>query len=191
MHRFGQARPGPSNQTTSPAESRQNQYSGQNPELTQASPQQQIENSFFARATNSSSLNSAASRLSFSEALDQEILDKAAEHGVHPDLVRAVIQVESSGRPDAVSPAGAVGLMQLMPGTAQELGVDPQNPSENLDGGIRYLRMMADRFGDFDHALAAYNAGPGNVSRYGGIPPFQETQNYVERIRNLLDENDH
>jgi soluble lytic murein transglycosylase-like protein len=106
----------------------------------------------------------------------------AEEEGVDPALFTRLIEAESSFRPDVTSSAGAYGLAQLMPGTAAELGVDPSDPIQNLRGGARYLRQQLDRFGDPALALAAYNAGPGNVSRYGGIPPFEETQNYVARI---------
>lgn len=106
----------------------------------------------------------------------------AEEEGVDPDLFIRLVEVESSFRPDVTSTAGAYGLTQLMPGTAAELGVDPTDPIQNLRGGARYLRQQLDRFGDPALALAAYNAGPGRVTQYGGIPPFQETQNYVARI---------
>jgi len=106
----------------------------------------------------------------------------AEEEGVDPDLFTRLVEAESSFRPTVTSSAGAYGLTQLMPGTAAELGVDPSDPIQNLRGGARYLRQQLDRFGDPALALAAYNAGPGNVSRYGGIPPFEETQNYVSRI---------
>jgi soluble lytic murein transglycosylase-like protein len=106
----------------------------------------------------------------------------AEEEGVDPVLFMRLIEAESSFRPDVTSSAGAYGLAQLMPGTAAELGVDPSDPIQNLRGGARYFRQQLDRFGDPALALAAYNAGPGNVSRYGGIPPFEETQNYVARI---------
>ena len=106
----------------------------------------------------------------------------AEEEGVDPDLFIRLIEAESSFQPDVTSTAGAYGLTQLMPGTAAELGVDPTDPIQNLRGGARYLRQQLDRFGDPALALAAYNAGPGRVIQYGGIPPFQETQNYVARI---------
>lgn len=106
----------------------------------------------------------------------------ALEEGVDPDLFIRLVTAESAFNPSARSPAGAFGLAQLMPGTAAELGVDPEDPVQNLRGGARYLRQQIDRFGDTSLALAAYNAGPRNVSKYGGIPPFEETQNYVNKI---------
>lgn len=106
----------------------------------------------------------------------------AIEEGVDPDLFLRLIQQESSFNQDAVSSAGALGLAQLMPDTAADLGVDPMDPEQNLRGGARYLKMMFDEFGDPRLALAGYNAGPGNVRKYGGIPPFEETQNYVSKI---------
>jgi transglycosylase-like protein with SLT domain len=95
---------------------------------------------------------------------------------------RANIEVESAYRQDAVSSAGAIGLGQLMPATARDLGVDPRDPHQNLDGSARYLAMMLERFGDPHLALAAYNAGPDAVRQYGGIPPYRETQNHVARV---------
>lgn len=106
----------------------------------------------------------------------------AQQQGVPPDLFLRLVNQESGFRPDVTSPAGAHGLAQLMPGTAEYLGVDINDPVQNLTGGARYLREQLDRFGTPELALAAYNAGPGNVSKYGGIPPFQETQNYVNSI---------
>ena len=107
----------------------------------------------------------------------------AREHQLQPALVKAVIAAESGFDPEAVSRRGAQGLMQLMPETAQALGVDdPFQPVENVRGGTRYLRLMLDRYGDVERALAAYNAGPTAVDRFGGIPPYQETRDYVRRV---------
>ena len=106
-----------------------------------------------------------------------------ARHGVDPQLLSLIAERESGFRPTAVSPAGAQGLMQLMPGTARGLGVtDPFDPAQAIDGAARLLRGHLDTFGTVDKALAAYNAGPGNVRRYGGVPPFAETQAYVAWI---------
>ena len=97
-------------------------------------------------------------------------------------LYRANIEVESAYRQDAISSAGAIGLGQLMPATARDLGVDPRDPLQNLDGSARYLAMMLETFGDPHLALAAYNAGPDAVRQHGGIPPYRETQNHVARV---------
>lgn len=114
---------------------------------------------------------------------DRLIARVGQQHGVHPALVKAVIAAESNFQPDAVSRAGAQGMMQLMPATAAELGVDrPFGVVENIDGGVRYLRAMLDKYGDVSRALAAYNAGPAAVDRYQGIPPYRETQTYVKRV---------
>ena len=116
------------------------------------------------------------------------IRQHAGLHSIRAELVRAVIQVESAFNPRAVSPKGAMGLMQLMPATAARFGViDPFNPSENIRAGVGYLRQLLDRY---DHneqlALAAYNAGPGAVDKYGQkVPPYKETQSYVRRIAGL------
>lgn len=107
---------------------------------------------------------------------------EAARQGVDPSLVLRVMQAESGGRANAVSPKGATGPMQLMPGTARDLGVNINDPLDNIRGGVRYLAQQLKVFGTPDLALAAYNAGPGNVRKYGGVPPFAETQNYVGKI---------
>ena len=115
---------------------------------------------------------------------DDLIREHANLHGLSPDLVRAVIQAESNFNPYAISPKGAMGLMQLMPATARELGVaNPFHPEDNIRGGVSYLAGLLARY---DHnvelALAAYNAGPGSVERYGAVPPYRETKNYVKKI---------
>jgi soluble lytic murein transglycosylase-like protein len=112
------------------------------------------------------------------------IVAAARRHHLDPELVRAVVSVESGFRPDAVSPKGAQGLMQLMPATARSLGVkDAFDPADNVDGGVRYLRALIDRYdGDVKRALAAYNAGIGAVARHGGIPPYPETLVYVSKV---------
>ena len=106
----------------------------------------------------------------------------ARKHGVPEDLFLRLVQQESGWNASARSHKGARGLAQLMPGTAAKLGVDPSDPVQNLDGGARYLRMMYNTFGSWRLALAAYNAGPGAVQKYGGVPPFRETKNYVRII---------
>ena len=106
----------------------------------------------------------------------------ARRHRVPEDLFLRLVQAESNWQPAALSTKGAIGLAQLMPGTARLLRVDPHDPEQNLEGGARYLRMMYDKFGTWRLALAAYNAGPGSVQKHGGIPPFRETRNYVKTI---------
>ena len=106
----------------------------------------------------------------------------ASRHGIPEDLFLRLVQQESGWNPGAVSHKGATGLAQLMPGTARKLGVDINDPRQNLDGGARYLKMMYDKFGSWRLALAAYNAGPGAVEKHNGIPPFNETRNYVKAI---------
>ena len=122
-------------------------------------------------------------------AFDAIIRDAAQATGVSADLLHAVIRAESDYDPTCRSHAGAMGLMQLMPGTARSLGVgDPWDPAQNVLGGARYLREQLDRFGDVSLALAAYNAGPGAVGRYGGVPPYAETQRYVQRVQQYFQE---
>ncbi|MCD5350667.1 lytic transglycosylase domain-containing protein [Kineosporia mesophila] len=104
-------------------------------------------------------------------------------YGLDPALLSAVAKTESNYNASAKSPAGAQGLMQLMPGTARELGVDPMVPAQAVDGAARYLSDQLRTFGRVDLALAAYNAGPGAVRKYDGVPPYTETENYVRRVQ--------
>lgn len=116
--------------------------------------------------------------------INSMIEDASAKYGVDSKLIKALVQQESGFNPNAKSKAGALGLMQLMPSTAKGLGVtDPMNPKQNIEGGVKYFKSMLDRFhGNTILALAAYNAGPNAVSKYDGVPPYKETQNYVKSI---------
>ena len=119
---------------------------------------------------------------------DPLILAAASRYYLDPELIKSVVLAESGMNPNALSSAGAMGLMQLMPGTAADLGVtDPWDPAQNIDGGSRYIREQLDNFGDLRRAIAAYHAGPGNVRRYGGVPPFEATQTYVARVLDLYE----
>lgn len=124
--------------------------------------------------------------------IDAAVNKAAKKYDLPTDLLRAVIKVESNGNPQAVSPRGAKGLMQLIDSTANNMGVENVfKPEDNIMGGARYLRQLLDHFkGDLKLALAGYNAGPANVKKFGGIPPFPETQNYVKKVINIMSANE-
>jgi len=141
-------------------------------------------------------LPSVSSRMTDFEAarpkgpFERLIQEAAHVHGIDPALIRAVMQAESRFDPSVVSPGGAQGLMQLMPGLAKELGVvDPLDPRDNIMGGAKYLKQLLDAHrGNLSLTLASYNAGPANVKRYNGVPPFRETREYVRKVIDLLDD---
>jgi hypothetical protein len=138
----------------------------------------------------SDALNKSKALSSGSADLDAIFNAAGQRYNIPPNLLKAVAKAESNFRPDAVSTAGAMGIMQLMPGTASGLGVtDAFDPEQNIMGGAKYLRQMLDRFGgDLQLALGAYNAGPGNVAKYGGVPSF--SQNYVSKVIGYYDGGD-
>jgi soluble lytic murein transglycosylase-like protein len=120
---------------------------------------------------------------------DSQITAAATKYGIDPALLKGLIRQESNFNASAQSGAGAQGLTQLMPATARSLGVDPTDPAQAIDGGAKYLKQQLDRFGgDASKALAAYNAGPGAVAKYGGVPPYAETQNYVKSVLAFADQ---
>lgn len=132
-------------------------------------------------------VKASAEKTELSPAAYASVIGEAAQkYNVDPRLISAVAEAESSFTQNAVSSAGAVGIMQLMPETAASLGINPYDAAENIDGGTHYLRQMLDTFGgDVKKAVAAYNAGPQAVKDYNGVPPYRETQGYVDKVLNL------
>ena len=131
--------------------------------------------------------NAAQHAAAVPDAYAAKVAELAARFDLSPALIEAVVWQESRWHAGAVSPVGARGLAQLMPGTARQMGVDPSDPYANLEGGARYLREQLDRFnGDLEKALAAYNAGPGRVESAGGVPQIRETQSYVASVMGRL-----
>lgn len=152
--------------------------------------QEQIRQKQTERETPGSSFQEALSdaQQSVTESMDDIFEEAASIYDISVDLLKAVAKAESNFNPGAVSHAGAIGVMQLMPGTASSLGVtDPYDARQNIMGGAKYLKSNLERYGgDVSLALAAYNAGPGSVEKYGGVPPYAETQNYVRKVGSYL-----
>lgn len=155
--------------------------------VEQEKPQRLENGSFATELDKAMSMESrGAVGLNISGDTNSLIKEAAARYQVDPRLVAAVAQIESGGNQEAVSPAGAVGVMQLMPETAAGLGVNPYDKRQNIEGGAKYLRQMMDTFGgDVQKAVAAYNAGPQAVKEYNGIPPYRETQDYVNKVLDI------
>lgn len=138
-------------------------------------------------AANVQTAAKAQAAVSTQSGMDAIFEEASARYGVSVSLLKAVAKAESNFNPSAVSPAGAIGVMQLMPRTAAGLGVsDPYDARQNIMGGAKYLSENLERFGDVELALAAYNAGPNSVTKYGGVPPYTETQNYVKKVMNYM-----
>lgn len=164
------------------------------PKATNINFQQVLDNTTSSTINNTKSANNTKSVINKNnDRVDLDaIFEKAAStYNVPVELLKAVAKAESNFQPNEVSSAGAVGVMQLMPGTAKELGVtDSYDPEQNIMGGAKYLSQKLKLYdGDVSLALAAYNAGSGNVKKYGGIPPFKETQNYVKKVLNYMGQN--
>lgn len=155
--------------------------------VEQEKPQRLENGSFATELDKAMSMESrGAVGLNISGDTNSLIKEAAARYQVDPRLVAAVAQTESGGNQEAVSPTGAVGVMQLMPETAAGLGVNPYDKRQNIEGGAKYLRQMMDTFGgDVQKAVAAYNAGPQAVKEYNGIPPYRETQDYVNKVLDI------
>lgn len=141
-----------------------------------------------ANISSPDAIGSVKENMSYNGDFNNIIEAAAKKYNISSSVIKSVIKAESNFNPTVVSSAGAMGLMQLMPGTAASLGVDDAfDPVQNIDGGVRFLKDMLEKFGgSLELALAAYNAGPGNVVKYGGIPPFEETQGYVKKIMGFI-----
>lgn len=132
------------------------------------------------------STETVSNAISSPEVVSQKVTSTATKHGVDPKLAEAIAIAESGLDQSDISDAGAIGVMQLMPATAVELGVDPYDEDENIEGGVKFLSQMLEKFGgNVELAIAAYNAGPGAVEKFGGVPPYGETQAYVQRVMSL------
>ncbi|MDF2841068.1 MAG: yjbJ [Clostridia bacterium] len=142
----------------------------------------------YASIDSPDAIGSVKEKLNYNGNFDEIIELNAKKYNISSSIIKSVIKAESNFNPTVVSSAGAMGLMQLMPATAKSLGVDDAfDPVQNIEGGVKFLKDMLQKFGgNLELALAAYNAGPGNVVKYGGIPPFKETQNYVKKIMGFL-----
>lgn len=149
------------------------------------------ENIIADRANNTQKAGEFSSYLQTTASLEEIFTEAAEKYNVSKNLIKAIAKTESEFQPDATSKSGAMGIMQLMPGTAKEMGVtDAYDPYQNIMGGTKLISQLLDKYdGDVTLALAAYNAGSGNVKKYGGVPPFKETQNYVVKVQNYMNGN--